>query len=270
MDRFQAKKSLGQNFLCNESFAQRIVQTAGDLSHCVVLEVGPGLGSLTRPILKKNPAFFVCIEKDKQFAPILEELKAFAPDKFLILWEDALKINLADLYALLPPLYQSYKIKIISNLPYNVGTQLLIQWLSTIDNIDSLTLMFQKEVVERLIAKPHTKAYGRLSILAQWLCHITKVFDVPPKAFVPAPKVTSSVVHLVPKVVHEDYHLLPLLEKVTEAAFGKRRKMLRSSLKPFLSDEDFQHLNLNPTLRAENLTVLDFLKIVKWLKTKGF
>jgi 16S rRNA (adenine1518-N6/adenine1519-N6)-dimethyltransferase len=251
-----AKKSLGQNFLLNMDVTRRIAKAAGPFEGTTVFEIGPGPGGLTRALLEAG-AGVVAIERDHRCLEILADiLKAF-PNKLHVIEGDALK--LAPQSAI-----PNGDIKIVANLPYNIGTALLIQWLSNLDRISSMTLMFQKEVALRLIAKPRTKAYGRLSILIQWLCEVKRLFDLSPKAFTPAPKVTSSVVQLFPKVMDaSDKALFPIMEKMTQHAFGQRRKMIRSSLKPLFSEDRLTELGLNPCARAEELTVGDFVLLAK-------
>lgn len=237
---------------------RRIVKAAGKLSDVTVLEVGPGPGGLTRALLEADLPVAV-IEKDRRCLGILEELQDAYPGQLQVVEGDALTIAPQ---TLIP----EGGIKIVANLPYNIGTALLLQWLSHLDRIDSLTLMFQKEVALRLFARPRTKAYGRLSVLVQWLCEGRRLFDLPPQAFTPAPKVTSSVVHLVPKPLGAaEKALLPQLSLVTQHAFGQRRKMLRSSLKPLFSEGQLTELGINPCARAEELAVADFVLLARSL-----
>ncbi|MBM3632343.1 MAG: 16S rRNA (adenine(1518)-N(6)/adenine(1519)-N(6))-dimethyltransferase RsmA [Alphaproteobacteria bacterium] len=261
-----AKKSLGQNFLLNMDVTRRIVKAAGNLEDLTVLEIGPGPGGLTRALLEAK-AQVVAIERDHRCVEILRDLQLAylrgsgeSAQKMLSLIEgDALKISPQSIIPV-------GAIKIVANLPYNIGTPLLIQWLSNLDRIVSLTLMFQKEVALRLIAKPRTKSYGRLSILIQWLCEAQRLFDLSPKAFMPAPKVTSSVVHLVPRPLTPQNKLLfPFMERVTHQAFGQRRKMIRSSLKMLFLESQLIELGLDPCVRAEELTVADFVLLAKSL-----
>ena len=253
-----AKKSLGQNFLLNPSITDRIA-TSAQVTGKNVLEVGPGPGGLTRSLLKKNPKHLIALEKDKRCIQLLQGLVEVALGKFTLLEKDALKIQLKEIYP-------KEKVTIAANLPYNIGTELLIGWLKDIDSIESMTLMFQKEVARRIVAKPDTKEYGRLSVIAQALCDTKILFDLPPTAFTPAPKVTSSVIRLVPKQNYQDYiPFIPALEKITAAAFGQRRKMLRSSLKGLFTEHILEGLNIDPERRAETLSVEEFLTLSKWI-----
>lgn len=255
-----AKKSLGQNFLLNMDVTRRIAKTAGSFTDVTVFEVGPGPGGLTRALLEAG-AHVVAIERDHRCLDILREVQTVFTGMLELIEGDALQLS--PQFAI-----PQGNIKIIANLPYNIGTSLLIQWLSNLDRISSLTLMFQKEVALRLVARPRTKSYGRLSVLTQWLCEGKRLFDLSPKAFTPAPKVTSSVVHLVPKPISPaEKALFPLMEKVTQHAFGQRRKMIRSSLKPLFSEIKLSELGLNPCARAEELSVADFVLLAQNLFT---
>ena len=251
-----AKKSLGQNFLLNMDVTRRIAKAAGGFNDVTVFEVGPGPAGLTRAVLEAG-ARVVAIERDHRCLEILADVQAAFPGFLEVIEGDALQLSPQSAVPM-------GDIKIISNLPYNIGTALLIQWLSNLDRISSLTLMFQKEVALRLIAKPRTKAYGRLSILTQWLCEGKRLFGLSPKAFTPAPKVTSSVVQLVPRAIELcEKELFPIMERITQHAFGQRRKMIRSSLKPLFSETQLSELGLNPCARAEELSVADFVLLAK-------
>lgn len=253
-----AKKKLGQNFLLNMDVVRRVARVAGDLSHVTVLEIGPGPGGLTRALLEAGAQRVIAVEKDPRCIELLSELNEAAGNRLEIINDDALKIVPQDL--------AEGPLKIVANLPYNVGTILLINWLHYMKNIESMTLMFQKEVALRIVSKPRTKDYGRLSVLCQYLCTVHKAFDLPPGAFSPPPKVTSSVVHLIPKQLSEkQLELLPFLEAVTQKAFGQRRKMLRSSLKGIFSEEDFLNVSVLPTARAEELSLQDFINLSQLL-----
>lgn len=253
-----AKKSLGQNFLLNMEVTRRISKAAGNFMDVTVFEVGPGPGGLTRALLEAG-ARVVAVERDHRCLEILADIQAAFSNSLEVIEGDALQLSPQSAIA-------SGNIKVIANLPYNIGTALLIQWLSNLDRISSLTLMFQKEVALRLIAKPRTKAYGRLSVLTQWLCEGKRLFDLSPKAFTPAPKVTSSVVQLIPKLLSpEEKKLFPTMEQITQHAFGQRRKMIRSSLKPLFSESKLSELGLDPCARAEELSIADFALLAKAL-----
>jgi 16S rRNA (adenine1518-N6/adenine1519-N6)-dimethyltransferase len=257
-----AKKSLGQNFLLNMEITRRIAKAAGKFNDCIVLEIGPGPGGLTRALLEEG-AHVVAIERDERCKSILNELQSVYPEFLKVIDGDALKIS--------PQVaIPQENIKIVANLPYNIGTVLLIDWLSDLDRIQSMTLMFQKEVALRLTASPRSKAYGRLSVLTQWLCEPKRLFDLSPSAFLPPPKVTSTVVHLIPKAVTADEKaLFPMMEKITQHAFGQRRKMIRSSLKPLFADYELINLGLNPNVRAEELSVKDYILLAKDLSARS-
>ncbi len=257
--RLGAVKSLGQHFLLDLNLTDRIARAPGDLSRVTVLEIGPGPGGLTRSLLNAGAQRVLAIERDDRFLPALEELARAYPNRLTIVHADALKISEP---TVLPPPANA---KVVANLPYNVATPLLVKWLRTTPWppwYDSLTLMFQKEVADRIKAQPGTKVYGRLSILAQWRCDVKSLLDVPARAFTPPPKVDSSVIHITP--LTENYprdELLPVLEKITKAAFGQRRKMLRASLRSLVDDaESFLHdAGIDPKKRAEQLTVAEFV-----------
>ena len=221
-----AKRQLGQNFLLDLNLTAKIARSAGDLSACDVLEVGPGPGGLTRGLLAEGARRVLAVEKDARCLPALEEIAAAYPGRLEVLLGDALDVDV--LSHLTPP------IKVVANLPYNVGTELLIRWLSPPvwpPVWSSLTLMFQKEVAERIVAKPRTDHYGRLALLAQWRCNVGIVLTLPPEAFTPAPKVHSAVVHLTALPEPRFPCDFGVLQRVTAMAFNQRRKMLRSSLK---------------------------------------
>jgi 16S rRNA (adenine1518-N6/adenine1519-N6)-dimethyltransferase len=256
----QARKSLGQNFLLDLNLTLRIARTAGDLSQTTVLEVGPGPGGLTRALLVAGAKRVVAVEKDTRCLPALEEIAAHYPGRLDIRNADALTLRL-------PELAEGGPLKIVANLPYNVGTQLLLDWVaqeSWPPAWQSLTLMFQKEVAERIVATPGSKAYGRLGVLVGWRCHATIAFDVGPKAFTPPPKVTSAVVHLTPRANPLPCDL-KALERVTAAAFGQRRKMLRASLKSLHAEaqDRLEAAGIAPTRRAEELDIAEFVKLAQ-------
>lgn len=252
-----AKKSLGQNFLLDLNLTDKIARSAGDMSDTTIFEVGPGPGGLTRALLDTDATKVIAIEKDTRCIEALEDVIAYADGRLEIIEGDALEIDLISL----APAPRA----IIANLPYNIATPLLINWLKHIDEFKSLTLMFQKEVAERIVAKPRTKAYGRLSIIAQYLADVRISFDVPRSAFTPPPKVTSSIIHLTPREERDKDIKIDVLEKITAAAFGQRRKMLRRSLKSISPDIEtiLEDLDIAPTARAEELSIDDFVKLAK-------
>ncbi|MBE7637010.1 16S rRNA (adenine(1518)-N(6)/adenine(1519)-N(6))-dimethyltransferase RsmA [Sneathiella sp. P13V-1] len=253
----RAEKSLGQNFLLDLNLTGRIARCAGKLEGETVMEVGPGPGGLTRAILSEGAAKLVAIEKDTRCLELLAEVSADYDNRLTVLNEDALEISEEDLLG--------EKAHIIANLPYNVATPLLIKWLKKRHLFKSMTLMFQKEVADRIVAAPRTKAYGRLSILSQWLCDTSKQFDISPKAFTPPPKVTSTVIKLVPLEQPRYEAKQEILEKVVAAAFGQRRKMLRASLKPLGGnpEERLEKAGIKPTSRAEELGVEEFCALAR-------
>jgi 16S rRNA (adenine1518-N6/adenine1519-N6)-dimethyltransferase len=249
------KKSLGQHFLTDTNLLDKIVQSAGGLSDYTVLEIGPGPGGLTRSILRKKPKKLIIIEKDSRCIPALEQLNKIYDTPLEIVEKDALNIRLSDISG-------GSKIKIIANLPYNISTELLINWLEESKYIENMTLMFQKEVAARISAKPNSKSYGRISVLTQWLCNTKLMFDVSPKAFTPPPKIFSSVILITPKEP-EFYAKKELLEKICKVSFGQRRKMLRSSLKQLNCDTGklLELSGISPEARPENLTVKEFCSL---------
>ncbi|MEO1423103.1 MAG: 16S rRNA (adenine(1518)-N(6)/adenine(1519)-N(6))-dimethyltransferase RsmA [Pseudomonadota bacterium] len=250
-----AQKSLGQNFLLDLNLTSKIARQAGDLSTCDVLEVGPGPGGLTRALLIEGARKVWAIERDRRCLPALAQIAGHYPGRLEVIEGDALNVAVADRMA--PP------IRIVANLPYNVGTELLVRWLTPPDwppFWQSLTLMFQREVADRIVAQPGTKAYGRLAILAQWRARPRKVFDLPPGAFVPPPKVTSTVVHLDALAEPRYPARAETLSRVVAMAFNQRRKMLRSSLKGLGPDIE-AHLTsagISPTERAEQVDLEGF------------
>lgn len=258
-----ARKSLGQNFLLDLNLTAKIARQAGDLTTCDVLEIGPGPGGLTRGLLAEGARHVLSIEKDARCLPALAEISQTYPDRLTVIEGDALKIN--PLAHLTPP------IRVVANLPYNVGTELLVRWL-TPDNWppfwDSLTLMFQREVAERIIATPGSKAYGRLALLAQWRCDPRIVMNLSPEAFTPPPKVSSAVVHLfaLPKPRYPAQ--AKLLEKTVAMAFNQRRKMLRSALKGLAPDIEDRLIasGIKPTDRAETVALEQFCALARTLE----
>jgi len=252
-----ARKSLGQNFILDLNLTRRIARAAGPLDSGTTIEIGPGPGGLTRALLDEGAARVVAIERDTRCLAALTELQAHYAGRLELIEGDALALDPA---ALTPA-----PRRIVANLPYNIATVLLLRWLDRITDYESLTLMFQREVAERLTAAPRSAAYGRLSVLVQWLCEAWILFDIPPRAFTPPPKVTSSVVRLVPRAAPLALADKATLERVTGAAFGQRRKMLRSSLKslgvavePLLSEA-----GLAGTARAEELSAAEFCALAR-------
>lgn len=255
----RALKNLGQHFLFDLNITRKIVNYAGDLTGKNVIEIGPGPGGLTQAILEQDINKLCVVEYDERAIAGMEELKTHYPDKLEIINADALEV---DLRTLTPA-----PRVIMSNLPYNISTKLLTNWLDHANEFESMILMFQKEVAERLYAVPRTKDYGRISVLTQWLSQVENLFDLPPSVFTPPPKVTSTVVKITPY----SQPLYPSgkkkMETALRVAFGQRRKMLRSTLKPILSNPESQleSLGIKPTARAEELSVEDFTKIANLL-----
>ncbi|MGW9230686.1 16S rRNA (adenine(1518)-N(6)/adenine(1519)-N(6))-dimethyltransferase RsmA [Pseudorhizobium sp. NPDC055634] len=255
-----ARKALGQNFLLDLNLTQKIARSAGPLENATVIEVGPGPGGLTRAILSLGAKKLIAIERDTRCLPALAEIADHYPGRLEVIEGDALKVDFEALVAEGP-------VKIIANLPYNVGTQLLINWLlpkSWPPFWESLTLMFQKEVGLRIVAHEDDDHYGRLGVLAGWRTEARMVFDVPPQAFTPPPKVTSSVVHLVPRPEPLPCEVRKL-EVVTQAAFGQRRKMLRQSLKSLGGETLLAKAGIDPVRRAETLSVAEFVALANAL-----
>lgn len=252
-----ARKVLGQNFLLDLNLTGRIARAAAPLDDVHVIEIGPGPGGLTRALLLAGARHVTAIERDPRCVAAIEELAATFPDRLTLVAGDALAI---DLEILVPA-----PRKIVANLPYNIATALLLRWLPKVAAYENLTLMFQKEVAQRLIAVPRSKEYGRLSVITQWLTEVRALFDIPPRAFVPPPKVTSTVVRLVPRGEPLAPCNMTDLERVTAAAFGQRRKMLRGSLKTLGTDTDalIGMAGVVPTARAEELRVEDFCALAR-------
>lgn len=257
----RAEKKLGQNFLLDLNLTSKIARGAGDLAGAAVFEIGPGPGGLTRAILGAGAENLTAVEYDPRAIAALQDLQNAAGGRLSILQADALETDILALAAARPTV-------IIANLPYNIATPLLTGWLAQIyahpGAFRSMTLMFQKEVAQRIVATPHTKEYGRLSILCQWLCQTRVLFDIPAAAFTPPPKVTSTVVHFVPHPPAADRPTFAAVEKITAAAFGQRRKMIRGSMKEYISILDDE--GVDTTLRAENLSVDDYIRIAKKMR----
>ncbi|MBN9545355.1 MAG: 16S rRNA (adenine(1518)-N(6)/adenine(1519)-N(6))-dimethyltransferase RsmA [Alphaproteobacteria bacterium] len=255
-----AKKSLGQNFLLDLNLTRKIARAAGATEGGVFYEVGPGPGGLTRALLSEGAERVIAVERDQRCLPALAEIAAAYPGKLDVINADALAL---DERAILPA-----GTRIASNLPYNVGTGLLIKWLACETwppFWSSLTLMFQREVAERIVARPGTEHYGRLSVLAAWRTRAKILFDVNRSAFVPPPSVTSSIVQLTPLAEPVAPANLKKLETVTAAAFGQRRKMLRQSLKPLGGEALLEKAGIDPTARPEDLSVEQFAALARAL-----
>jgi len=251
------RKSLGQNFLFDLNLTRRIARAAGPLDGAAVYEVGPGPGGLTRALLAEGAARITAVERDARCLPALAEIAAAYPGRLAVVEADALALDEA-------ALFRDGRVRVAANLPYNVGTALLVKWLTAERFFwDSLTLMFQREVAERITAKPGTNAYGRLSVLAQWRTSAKILFDVSRQAFTPPPNVTSSVLRLEPLAAPVAEANLKDLERVTEAAFGQRRKMLRQSLKPLLGQAQIETAGIDPTRRAETLSISEFAALAR-------
>lgn len=256
----RAKKQLGQNFLLDLNLTSKIARMAGDLTQCDVIEVGPGPGGLTRGLLAEGARHVLAIEKDSRVMPALADIAQAYPGRLTVLNGDALEID--PLAHLTPP------IRIVSNLPYNVGTELLVRWLtpkSWPPFWQSLTLMFQKEVAQRITAQPGSKAYGRLAVLAQWRADARIVMTLPPEAFVPAPKVHSAVVHLTALPQPRYPANAAILSRITAAGFNQRRKMLRASLKGVHPQIEalLEATGISPTSRAEEISLEGFCALAR-------
>ena len=257
-----ARKGLGQNFLLDLNLTARIARAAGDLTSCDVLEIGPGPGGLTRGLLAEGARHVLAIEKDPRCLPALAQIAAAYPGRLTVISGDALTID--------PRVHLKAPVRVCSNLPYNIGTELLIRWLTPAAWPPfwmSLTLMFQREVAERIVAGPGEAAYGRLSILAQWRCDARIVLDLPARAFTPPPKVSSAVVHLTALPAPRHPADPATLGRVVAAAFNQRRKMLRAALRG-VSPRIEQHLaeaGISPTARAEEIGIPGFCALARSL-----
>lgn len=249
-----AKKSFGQHFLLDLNVTRKIARLAGPLTGRTVLEVGPGPGGLTRALLESDAARVFAVEKDARFLPLLLELASGAAGRLTVLEADALQIDGAAMVGGAPWV-------VVANLPYNVGTPLLIGWLSLPEPPASLTLMFQQEVAERIVAEPGSEAYGRLAVIAGAVARAEIVMTLPARAFTPPPRVDSAVVRLDPRADRPSPERLTRLERVTGAAFGQRRKMLRSSLKPLGGEALCRAADIDPVARAETIDVAGFLRL---------
>jgi len=256
----RARKQLGQNFLLDLNLTSRIARASGPLEGAEIVEIGPGPGGLTRALLAGG-ARVIAIERDQRCLPALAEIADHWPGQLVVIEGDALEVDPR-------PYFTGPEQRIVANLPYNIGTALLVGWLTGKwpPWWDSLTLMFQREVADRIVASPNSKAYGRLSVLAQWRAQARIAFNVPPQAFTPPPKVTSSVVRITPGTQPEGINPA-ILEALTAAAFNQRRKMLRQSLKGFVPDPSgfLEAAAIEPTRRAETLSIDEFLTLARAL-----
>ncbi len=257
-----AKKSLGQNFILDLNLTRRIARSGGSIEGKTIVEIGPGPGGLTRGLLMEGAGKVIAIEKDERCLPALQQIADHYPGRLEIISGDALEIDIKS--------HLDGPARIIANLPYSVGTALLIHWLEEEPWppwYESMTLMFQKEVAERIVASEGSKAYGRLAVFCHWRTDPSIVLKLPARAFTPPPKVDSALVHLVPKEKpHIDCTLMSL-EKVTSASFGQRRKMLRQSMKALGIDHIslLEKAGIDPQIRAEKVPIADFYKLAKLL-----
>ena len=258
--QLMARKSLGQSFLFDLNLTDKIARSAGSLHDHDVLEIGPGPGGLTRSLLKEGARKLVAVEKDRRFRPALEEISAAVPGRLNILQADALQLE--------PETFLEPPVRIVANLPYNISTALLVRWMSVADWPPfwrNLTLMFQREVAERIVAAPGSKAYGRLSILSQWRTSAAIAFTIPSRAFVPAPKIDSAVVQFErrPKPLHPANR--KILFQLVSSAFAQRRKMLRSSLRSLHPDiqDCMAEAGVDPTTRAECVSLGEFCALAR-------
>jgi len=250
-----ARRKLGQHFLLDQNLTARIARQPGSLAGRHVIEIGPGPGGLTRALLETDAAHVTAIEIDPRAIAAIEELRETCPDRLTILAADALKL---DLTTLAPSPRQ-----IVANLPYNIASPLLIGWLRQASAWERLTLMFQQEVADRICAAPDTEAYGRLSVLAQWLCTTEFRLRLPPAAFTPPPRVWSAVIVLTPKPTQPEPALFIAMETLTAAAFGQRRKMLRGSLRSLGGETLLAQADIAPERRAETLSIAEFDRLAR-------
>jgi len=267
-----ARKSLGQNFLLDLNLTRRIAREAGPLKGTTIYEVGPGPGGLTRALLSEGAERVIAVERDERCLPALAEIAAAYPGQLTVVNADAMEIDEA---MLMQECGVEGPVRIASNLPYNIGTALLVKWLTTEKwppFWQSLTLMFQREVAERIVARTDADGYGRLSVLTQWRAKARILFDVSPRAFVPPPKITSSIVRIEPLAEPVAQARLSDLESVTKAAFGQRRKMLRQSLKPLhpAAEAMLNEAGIDPTARAETLTIEEFAALARTFQRQSF
>ncbi|MBB42881.1 MAG: 16S rRNA (adenine(1518)-N(6)/adenine(1519)-N(6))-dimethyltransferase [Rhodospirillaceae bacterium] len=257
-NNLSSRNSYGQHFLLDINLIRRIVKNAGNLVGETVIEIGPGPGGLTRGLLEVAEKVIV-IERDHRFSNALQQLAIKSNGRLEVIIGDATQIFLKEVIS------SNRTAKIVSNLPYNAGTKILIHWLRDLSRINSMTLMFQKEVAERITARSGNKSYGRLSILSQWLCHTQKLFNVPASAFVPAPKVISSLITLKPRTSKIFPAKFSALEAVTRATFGQRRKMLKSSLKTLIECPEIilHDTEIDTTMRAEQISIEKYCAIAR-------
>ena len=255
-----ARRALGQNFLLDLNLTAKIARAAGELSAGTTIEIGPGPGGLTRALLSHGVRELIAIERDARCLGALAEIAAAYPGRLTVIEGDALAVDCAKL--------GTTPRRIVANLPYNIATPLIIKWMQQGAAFASLTVMVQKEVADRLIATPRSKDYGRLSVLAQFLSKPRRLFDLPPRAFVPPPKVTSTVIELLPRAEPAFPARLADLERVTQAAFGQRRKMLRQSLRSLGGDPEvlLAAAEAPPTARAEELSIAQFAALARALE----
>lgn len=252
-----AKKRFGQNFLTDQAIVQSLIDAIAPKNDELIVEIGPGLGALTKPLLKKINHLHV-VEIDRDIVNWMQT--EYAKNSITIHNIDALKFDFASLAA---------KIRVVGNLPYNISTPILFHLLDNLPCITDMHFMLQKEVVERMVASPSTPAYGRLSVMLQYYLHMEYLITVPPEAFDPAPKVESAFVRCVPHAVLPSVAQdTALFAKIVMSAFGQRRKTIRNTLKEFLTDADFSNLQLNRQLRAENLSVAEFVAISNYFSSK--
>lgn len=256
-----ARRSLGQNFLLDLNITRRIARAAGPLEEATILEIGPGPGGLTRALLEEGAAAVIAVERDDRCLAALEQVAAVADGRLHIVADNALDVDIDALTA------QFGTLRVVANLPYNISTPLLIRWLKRLSLFDRFVLMFQSEVADRLAAEPGSKAYGRLSVAAQWRCEVRPLFTLPPRAFTPAPKVSSTVVELTPRDRPLAEADPDILEEVVGAAFGQRRKMLRAALKGTFADPQavLNGVGIAPEARAETVSIEGFCALARAL-----
>ena len=256
-----ARRSLGQNFLLDLNITRRIARAAGPLAQTTVLEIGPGPGGLTRALLEEGAKTVIAIERDERCLAALQQVADVADGRLHIVAGDALALDVAALAG------RYGTLRVVANLPYNISTPLLIGWLKQLSLFDGFVLMFQSEVADRLAASPGSKAYGRLSVAAQWRCEVKPLFTLPPRAFTPAPKVASTVVRLIPRAQPLAEADPDMLEELVAAAFGQRRKMLRAALKGIFSDPQavLTGAGIAPEARAETVGIKAFCALAREL-----